>query len=212
MSNSLDWDQDRHTVGPRTDILSVQIWVQSLNCLDRLSADNTSGQREKKNPHLSSQAFLLRNLQSLNYVTSSLGITHVYLRVLWNSKQNLCRFPYNSLYWYCTVLVNCFLVDWLPFVCSIINIYKDVCGTDQEREGAQWLSGRVLDSPASLRCGPWARHIYPSLVLIQPWKTRPCLTEILLMGRKESNQTKNWSRETIQPSFSHQSCLFFLLS
>ena len=31
---------------------------------------------------------------------------------------------------------------------------------------------------------------YPSLVLVQPRKTRPCLTERLLMGRKESNQTK----------------------
>ena len=45
-------------------------------------------------------------------------------------------------------------------------------------------------SPASQRCGPLARHIYPSLVLVQPRKTRPCLTERLLMGRKESNQTK----------------------
>ena len=63
--------------------------------------------------------------------------------------------------------------------------------------GAQWLNGRVLDlgprvrvSPASLRCGPWARHIYPSLVLVQPRKTRPFITERLLMGHKESNQTK----------------------
>ena len=40
----------------------------------------------------------------------------------------------------------------------------------------------------SLHCGPWARHIYPSLVLVQLRKTRPCLTERLLMGRKESNQ------------------------
>ena len=31
---------------------------------------------------------------------------------------------------------------------------------------------------------------YPSLVLVQPRKTRPCLTERLLMGRKESNQIK----------------------
>ena len=30
---------------------------------------------------------------------------------------------------------------------------------------------------------------YPSLVLVQPRKTRPCLTEGLFMGRKESNQT-----------------------
>ena len=47
----------------------------------------------------------------------------------------------------------------------------------------------VRASPASLRCGPCARHIYPSLVLVQPRKTRLCLTEKLLMGRKESNQT-----------------------
>ena len=32
--------------------------------------------------------------------------------------------------------------------------------------------------------------IYPSLVLVQPRKTCTCLTERLLMGRKESNQTK----------------------
>ena len=49
---------------------------------------------------------------------------------------------------------------------------------------------RVRASPASLHCGPWARHIYPSLVLVQPRKTRLCITERLLMGRKESNQTK----------------------
>ena len=32
-------------------------------------------------------------------------------------------------------------------------------------------------------------HIYPSLVLVQPRKICPCLTERLLIGRKESNQT-----------------------
>ena len=35
------------------------------------------------------------------------------------------------------------------------------------------------------------RRIYPSLALVQPRKSRPCLTERLLMGRKESNQTNN---------------------
>ena len=39
---------------------------------------------------------------------------------------------------------------------------------------------------------PLARHINPSLVLVQPRKTRPyILTDIFLMGRKESNQTKS---------------------
>ena len=37
---------------------------------------------------------------------------------------------------------------------------------------------------------PSASHINPSLVLIQPRKTRPFITERLLMGCKESNQAK----------------------
>ena len=32
-----------------------------------------------------------------------------------------------------------------------------------------------------------SKNIYPSLVLVQPRKTRPYITERLLMGRKESN-------------------------
>ena len=64
-------------------------------------------------------------------------------------------------------------------------------------------SGRVLDSrPRGCGFKPHRRHcvevleqrhIYPSLVLVQPRKTRPCLTERLLMGHKESNQTNKWS-------------------
>ena len=64
--------------------------------------------------------------------------------------------------------------------------------------GAQWLSGRVLDSrPRGHGFKPHRRHwvvflsknINPSLVLVQPRKARPFITERLLMGRKESNQT-----------------------
>ena len=64
--------------------------------------------------------------------------------------------------------------------------------------GAQWLSGRVLDSrPKGRGFEPHRRHcvvslsknINPSLVLVQPRKTRPFITERLLMVRKESNQT-----------------------
>ena len=63
--------------------------------------------------------------------------------------------------------------------------------------GAQWLSGRVLDSRPKGRgfepnCVVFLRkNINPSLVLVQPRKTRPYLTERLLMGFKESNQTNN---------------------
>ena len=64
---------------------------------------------------------------------------------------------------------------------------------------AQWLSGRVLDSrPRGHGFQPhWhhcvvslSKNINPSLVLVQPRKTCPFITERLLMGRKESNQTK----------------------
>ena len=70
---------------------------------------------------------------------------------------------------------------------------------------AQWVSGRVLDSrPKGRGFEPHRRHcvvslsknINPSLVLVQPRKTRPFITERLLMGRKESNQTnKNGNRK-----------------
>ena len=62
--------------------------------------------------------------------------------------------------------------------------------------GAQWLSGRVLDSRPKGRGyePPWrhcvvslSKNIYPSLVLVQPRKIRPYITERLLMGCKESN-------------------------
>ena len=51
------------------------------------------------------------------------------------------------------------------------------------------VAGSSLTSVTAL-C-PWARHINPSLVLVQPRKTRPYITERLLMGRKESNQIKS---------------------
>ena len=69
---------------------------------------------------------------------------------------------------------------------------------DYHLMGAQWLSGRVLDSrPKGLGFEPHRRHgvvslsknINPSLVLVQPRKIRPFITERVLMGRKESNQT-----------------------
>ena len=77
----------------------------------------------------------------------------------------------------------------------------------QQCKEAQWLSGRVLDS--RLRgCGfePHQRHcamsmsknINPRLILVQPRKTRPYITERLLMGCKELNQT---NKQTTVQSF-----------
>ena len=65
--------------------------------------------------------------------------------------------------------------------------------------GTQWLSGRVLVSrPRGRGFEPHPHHcvvsmsknINPSLVRVQPRKTRSFITERLLMGCKESNQTK----------------------
>ena len=69
--------------------------------------------------------------------------------------------------------------------------------------GAQWLSGRVIDPRLRGRgFEPHWRHcvvslsknINPGLVLVQPRKTRPFITERLLMGRKESNQTNTFNK------------------
>ena len=51
-----------------------------------------------------------------------------------------------------------------------------------------------------------SKNINPSLVLVQPRKIRPFITERLLMGRKESNQKHNerideskWSKTGLSP-------------
>ena len=41
----------------------------------------------------------------------------------------------------------------------------------------------------------FSKNINPSLVLVQPRKTRPFITERLLMGRKEPNQTNQKSTD-----------------
>ena len=93
--------------------------------------------------------------------------------------------------------------------------------------GAQWLSGKVLDlRPRGRGFKPQQRHcvvslsknINPSLVLVQPRKTSQFITERLLMGHKESNQTNKVStkkgfsilvlRLMIASMQSQQFCLF----
>ena len=69
--------------------------------------------------------------------------------------------------------------------------------------GAHWLSGRVLDSrqrgrgfePHQPHCVvALSKNINPSLVLVQPRKTCPFITERLLMECKESNQTNKMTK------------------
>ena len=76
--------------------------------------------------------------------------------------------------------------------------------------GAQWLSSRVLDAgrgfkPQQGHCiVSLSKNINPSLVLVQPRKTRPFITERLLMGCKESNQTNRFMYTTVAISLDCQ--------
>ena len=74
-----------------------------------------------------------------------------------------------------------------------------VKASKKENMGAQWLSGRVLDSrPKGRGFESHRRHcvvslsknINPSLELVQPRKTCPFITERLLMGRNRINSNK----------------------
>ena len=83
--------------------------------------------------------------------------------------------------------------------CQWREFTLDLNAQTHTMKGAQWLSGRVLDSrPKGRGFEPHRRHcvvslsknINPSLVLVQLRRTCPFIAERLLMGRKESNQTK----------------------
>ena len=74
--------------------------------------------------------------------------------------------------------------------------------------GAQWLSGRELESrPRGRRFEPHRRHcvvyfsmnINPSLVLVQPRKIRPFITERLLLDVK--NQIKRTKHRSTVSGF-----------
>ena len=92
---------------------------------------------------------------------------------------------------------------WIPYIQHNILYfhYKHIVygNIDSVSVYTLMLSGRMLDSrPKGRGFEPHWRHcdvslsknINPSLVLVQPRKTRPFMTERLLMWRKELNQTK----------------------
>ena len=65
--------------------------------------------------------------------------------------------------------------------------------SDREHSGSvvecltrDWGAAGLSLTSATALC-PWARHINPSLVLVQPRKTCPDITERCWLGRKESN-------------------------
>ena len=62
---------------------------------------------------------------------------------------------------------------------------------DVDKDTEQKIRHQTPLDTSSLMCigGANEMNINPSLVLVQPTKTRPNITERLLMGCKESNQT-----------------------
>ena len=95
--------------------------------------------------------------------------------------------------------------DFCPTLCWVNNIRAQLI-PDAASTSICCCQGDV-NSPLYIKWGssltgvialcPWARHINPSLVLVPPRKTRPYLTERLLMGRKESNRTnKQTNKQT----------------
>ena len=98
----------------------------------------------------------------------------------------------------------------LPGVCCSHTQFGNIWRLNQTIRSSAWEgSGSVVECltpdwgavswslTGDTALCPWARLINTSLVLVQPRKTCPYITERLLMGRKESNQTKQ--KEDCQP-------------
>ena len=98
------------------------------------------------------------------------------------------RLTISSLTFYHSVTPLHVAFKTIIFIINLLQCYRERSGSVVEcltwDEGA---AGSSLTGVTAL-C-PWASHINPSLVLDQSRKTRPFITEKLLMGRKESNQT-----------------------
>ena len=117
-----------------------------------------------------------------------LVLAHIYF--LKNTTAPVLRLLSHSLsVW---AIIKLLTLNETPYYQALINF---------DQGGAQWLSvwletegPPVWASPASLPCVlEQDTLINPSLVMVQPRKTNPYITERLLMGRKESNQTnKTW--------------------
>ena len=67
------------------------------------------------------------------------------------------------------------------------NIFPS-CFESSHRNNSNYIHA-VLNVLGHLFAYETQLNINPSLVLVQPRKTRPFITEKLLMGHKESNQT-----------------------
>ena len=80
-----------------------------------------------------------------------------------------------------------------PFLASLKKRFTSTSSSERSGSVVECLTRDRVAAASSLTgdialC-PSARRINPSLVPVQPRKTRPYITENFLMGRNESNQT-----------------------
>ena len=87
VSNSLDLDQAQHFVGP--DL--------GPNCLQRLSAEDTSRQRVKEERHLSATSVYKKRLIHVNFLSRHITLVHV---------QFLRNYNYNCAIFHITTTQN----------------------------------------------------------------------------------------------------------
>ena len=133
-------------------------------------------------------------------------LVHQFKHLFWCSKEQShwdCSFEYpHHMFWLRNKKININLHSYLGALSPnekkmLVSLAEIPCFHPFCWSGSSVV--RVLDSrtraagscPTSvIALCAWARHINPRLVLVQPRKTRPYLTERLLMGCKESNQIK----------------------
>ena len=120
------------------------------------------------------------------YTQMKCRIMRHFIRVctVYQDKIELQRKKFNILGGIITCDPLIYIMDHHDFI--LCSFMENFTGLKRERNGSV-VEGSSLTGVTAL-C-PWARHINPSLVLVQPRETPPYITERLLMGCKESNQT-----------------------
>ena len=144
----------------------MHAFLSSANCFkltcSKLFAKNNTMQRAQR-----LMSFLIWNLHDIIFSCISCLALNYFTMV---NDGVSCKLFENTYYMYSTTYIvwKCLFFYQCVFKCGIGSAVAQWLSAWLETEGP-----RVRASPASLRCGPWARHIYPSLVLVQPRKTRP---------------------------------------
>ena len=136
-------------------------------------------------------------LNTLSARSICIGIVHLgfLCTIIKKSKSiyvtDIRSLQFRSLYFYCrnVAILGRNAVRGL----KLVNIINQLSREERVTVFVRERSGSVVECLTRDR-GPHRCHcvvslnIYPSLVLVQPRKTRPFLTERLLMGRKGSNK------------------------